>query len=86
MTRPPTDDISILNFPTIDDKRDVIDEIIQKEWNPTMTIFETIQLIPKFVSDVLLHVDQDEEIKSVGKWHLGQLYHITDWNVSLISI
>lgn len=70
-----------IGYPTIDDKRDVLEEVIQKEWNPSMTIYETIQLIPEFVSEILLQMNEDEEIKSIGKWHLGQSYHINDWGV-----
>lgn len=75
-----------IGYPTIDDKRDVLEEVIQKEWSPNMTIYETIQLIPEFVSDVLLQATQDEEIKSIGKWHLGQSYHITDWGVGFFKV
>ena len=57
--------------PTIDDRRDVLEEVIQKEWEPRMTIYEAVQLIPEFVSDTLIQMKQDDEIKSIGKWHLG---------------
>lgn len=75
-----------IGFPTINDKRDVLEEVIQKEWSPSMTIYETVQLIPDFVSDLLLHAQQDEEIKMIGKWHLGQNYHVTDWGVNLFKV
>ena len=51
-----------------------------------MTIYETIQLIPEFVTEILIQMQQDEEIKSVGKWHLGQSYHITDWGVGFFKV
>jgi ubiquitin-protein ligase len=75
-----------IGYPTIDDKRDVLEEILQKEWSPSMTIYETIQLIPDFVSEVLLQMTQDEEIRSIGKWHLGQSYHVTDWGVGFFKV
>ncbi len=75
-----------IGFPTIDDKRDVLEEIIQKEWSPNMTIYETIQLIPQFVADLLLKMQQDDEIKSIGKWHLGQSYPIKDWSVGIFKV
>ena len=75
-----------IGYPTIDDKRDVLEEVIQKEWNPSMTIYETIQMIPEFVSEILLQMNEDEEIKSIGKWHLGQSYHINDWGVGFFKV
>ena len=51
-----------------------------------MTIYETIQLIPEFVSELLLQMQQDDEIKSIGKWHLGQSYPIKDWGVGFFKV
>ena len=73
-----------IGFPLIDDKRDVLEEVIHSEWNQNMTIYEIIQLIPEFVSEVLILTDQDEEVKDIGKWHLGQSYNLTNANVSFI--
>lgn len=75
-----------IGFPTIDDKRDVLDEITQKDWTPNMTIYETIQLIPEFVSELLLQIQEGDEIKSIGKWHLGQSYPIKDWGVGFFTV
>lgn len=75
-----------IGYPSIDDKRDVLEEVLQKEWSPSMTIYETIQLIPEFVSEVLLQATDDDEIKSIGKWHLGQSYHINDWGVGFFKV
>lgn len=75
-----------IGYPTIDDRRDVLEEVIQKEWSPNMTIYETIQLIPEFVSELLLQMQQDDEIKSIGKWHLGQSYPIKDWGVGFFKV
>lgn len=74
-----------IGFPVIDDKRDVLEEVIHSEWNQNMSIYETIQLIPEFVSEVLLLTPQDEEVKDIGKWHLGQSYSIANTNVSSVS-
>lgn len=46
-----------------------------------MTISEIIQLIPDFVSQTLINMKTDDEIKSIGKWHLGHKYNIDDWGV-----
>lgn len=75
-----------IGYPTIDDKRDVLEEILHKEWSNTMTIYETIQLIPQFVADLLLKMHQDDEIKSIGKWHLGQSYPIKEWGVGCFKV
>lgn len=73
-------------FPTIDDKRDVLEEVIKKEWTPSMTIYETVQLIPEFVSEVLLQAQQDDEIRSIGKWHLGHFYNIQEFGVGVFKV
>jgi ubiquitin-protein ligase len=75
-----------IGYPTIDDKRDVLEEVLQKEWTPAMTIYEAIQMIPEFVSELLIQMTQDEEIKSIGKWHLGQSYPIHDWGVGFFKV
>jgi hypothetical protein len=46
-----------------------------------MTIYEMINMIPDFVSETLIQMKQDDEIKSIGKWHLGHKYNIEDWGV-----
>jgi ubiquitin-protein ligase len=73
-------------FPTIDDKRDVLEEVIKKEWSPSMTIYETVQLIPEFVSEILLQSQQDDEVKSIGKWHLGMFYNIQEFGVGVFKV
>jgi len=40
-----------------------------------------INMIPDFVSETLIQMKQDDEIKSIGKWHLGHKYNIEDWGV-----
>ena len=39
-----------------------------------MTIYETVQLIPEFISETLIQMNQNDEIKCIGKWHLGHKY------------
>ena len=51
-----------------------------------MTIYETVQLIPEFVSEILLSSQQDDEIKSIGKWHLGQFYNIQEFGVGVFKV
>lgn len=51
-----------------------------------MTIYETVKLIPEFVSEILLQMTQDDEIRSIGKWHLGQFYNILDWGVGCFKV
>ncbi|CAI2370866.1 unnamed protein product [Moneuplotes crassus] len=75
-----------IGYPTIDDKRDILEEIIHKEWSNNMTIFETIELIPQFVADLLLQMQQEDEIKSIGKWHLGQSYPLKDMGIGLFAV
>jgi len=41
-----------------------------------MTIYEIVNLIPDFVSETLINMKQDDEIKSIGKWYLGHKYNI----------
>ena len=50
-----------------------------------MTIYETVQLIPEFVSETLIQMKQEDEIKSIGKWHLGTKYNIDDWGVGFFK-
>ena len=50
-----------------------------------MTVYETVQLIPEFVSETLIQMQQDDEIKSIGKWHLGHKYNIDDWGVGFFK-
>lgn len=72
--------------PTIDDKRDLIEEVLQsKQWNAQTTIYELIQLIPEFISDTLIQMKSDDEVKSIGKWHLGNKYSIDDWGVGFFK-
>jgi hypothetical protein len=81
-----------IGFPTINDYRDVLEAVIQKEWNPSMTIYETVQMIPEFVSDLLLEMTKDED--TIHDWvqsknykvHTGQSYHVTDWGVNFFKV
>lgn len=50
-----------------------------------MTIYEIINLIPDFVSETLINMKQDDEIKSIGKWHLGHKYNIDEWGVGFFK-
>lgn len=48
------------------------------EWRPSITLYDLIQEIPKFVKSVIESKDKSNVIK--GNFHLGVKYDILSWN------
>ena len=61
---------------TMTDKRDFFTDIIGNgEWKIGHKIYTLIQMIPEFIQEVYLM--EDDELKNLGTFHLGQIYDLT---------
>jgi hypothetical protein len=49
-------------------------ENTEPEWLPSMNLYELIQQIPDFISEILLALKTNEEAPMVGKFYLGLQY------------
>ena len=71
--------------PSLADGRDLLTNLLpggQKEWRPSMNLFEIIQQIPIFISTVIGKEGQPgakEEIRKLGRFHLNLNYDMLIW-------
>jgi hypothetical protein len=61
----------------IHDGRDLFNEILKSDWKIAKKLYEIVQYIPDFISEV--KVEEEEDAKVVGMFHLGYTYDITEW-------
>ena len=61
---------------TITDKRDLFKDVIGSgEWKIGHKIYTLVQMIPEFIQEVYLM--EDDELRNLGTFHLGQIYDLT---------
>jgi len=71
--------------PSVADGRDLLAHFLpgdQREWRPSMNLFEIIQQIPDFISDVLEKDGRPaakDEIRALGRFHLNLNYDMLIW-------
>ena len=58
----------------LNDGRDLFNDIIKQEWKIAKKLYEIVQYIPDFISEVKLH--EGEEVVNYGTFHLGYLYNL----------
>lgn len=64
--------------PPLNDGRDLFADILKTEWKIAKKLYEIVQYIPEFISEVKI---AEEEAKSFGTFHLGYLYNLeTRWS------
>jgi len=66
-----------LLYQIIPEKMDAEDDNNEGEWLPSMSLYELIQYIPDFISDVLRATNgagKDADQKMLGKFYLGLNY------------
>ena len=71
--------------PSMADGRDLLNHLLpqeQREWRPSMNLFEIIQQIPVFLSHIIAQADRPEakeELRSLGRFHLNLNYDMLIW-------
>ena len=71
--------------PSLADGRDLLTCLLpgeQKEWRPSMNLFEIIQQIPVFISLIITKEGRPgakEEIRALGRFHLNLNYDMLIW-------
>jgi ubiquitin-protein ligase len=66
--------------PSLMDGRDLFDEI-SKEWNKNKKLIEIVNLIPKFLAVVI----NSKGYKFYGKFHLGAIYDMKNFDNMIVS-
>jgi hypothetical protein len=56
--------------PPLNDGRDLFNEILKSEWKIAKKLYEIVQYIPEFISEVKI---EEEEMKVTGQFHLGYM-------------
>lgn len=64
--------------PPLNDGRDLFSDILKSEWKIAKKLYEIVQYIPEFVSEVKI---TEEELKVYGIFHLGYLYEMSNWGL-----
>lgn len=62
--------------PPLNDGRDLFNDILKSEWKIAKKLYEIVQYIPEFISEVQT---TEEEMKPYGTFHLGTAYDINEW-------
>ena len=62
--------------PLLNDGRDLFNDILKSEWKIAKKLYEIVQYIPEFISEVKI---TEEEMKVYGVFHLGELYDMAEW-------
>lgn len=62
---------------SLNDGRDLFTDILKSEWKVAKKLYEIVQYIPDFISEVKI---EEEEVKMYGRFHLGHYYDVRDWN------
>jgi hypothetical protein len=65
--------------PPLNDGRDLFSDILKSEWKIAKKLYEIVQYIPEFISEVKI---TEEELKVYGNFHLGYLYEMSNWGLS----
>lgn len=62
--------------PPLNDGRDLCNDILKSDWKIAKKLYEIVQYIPDFISEVLI---TEEEMKVYGHFHLEYIYNLNDW-------
>mmetsp|Transcript_21207 Transcript_21207/g.20369 ORF Transcript_21207/g.20369 Transcript_21207/m.20369 type:complete len:206 (+) Transcript_21207:251-868(+) len=62
--------------PPLNDGRDLFTEILKSEWKIAKKLYEIVQYIPEFITEVKIG---EEEMRVYGCFHLGYLYDLREW-------
>lgn len=71
--------------PSLADGRDLLTCLLpdeQREWRPSMNLFDIIQQIPDFISHIIGKEEQPgakNEIRALGRFHLNLNYDMLIW-------
>jgi len=71
--------------PSLADGRDLLVDLLpsdQREWRPSMNLFEVIQQIPIFISNIIQKAGKPgtkDEIRALGRFHLNLNYDMLIW-------
>ena len=68
--------------PPLNDGRDLFNDILKSEWKIAKKLYEIVQYIPEFISEVKI---TEEEMRVYGQFHLGYQYDITEWGPAGIN-
>ncbi|CAG9314719.1 unnamed protein product [Blepharisma stoltei] len=66
---------TVIGFPSIADGRDLLEDIIRRKWDSSITAYEIINLLVNFISS------SQNQISLIGKYHLGHPYFLDSWEV-----
>ena len=70
---------SVDSFPSVSDGRDLIEELLQSRWSPSITCSDIINKIPEFYSSCILPNQEILFSINFGKYHLGSPYLLDLW-------
>ena len=76
---------SVTDFPSISDGRDLLQDVIQRNWTPNITAHEIITHLPRFLV-ILIQEEVTQKITSetpnveFGTFHLGHPMYLDTWD------